>query len=129
MTVRELDRRAAHRLAVIRHAQEVTDNVSKTCRYYGITRQAHCKCLRRHEAGGVAALRDGSSRPHSSPNATRSEVVGKVACRARPTASARTTIPRRRARPLAGGLVEQRVQVVGVDALSAEQLRPAPRRR
>jgi len=29
MTDRELDKRAAHRLAVIRHAQEVTGNVSK----------------------------------------------------------------------------------------------------
>ncbi len=53
MTDRELDRRAAHRLAVIRHAQEVTGNVSKTCRYYGITRQAYYKWLRRYEAGGV----------------------------------------------------------------------------
>jgi transposase InsO family protein len=78
MTERELDRRAAHRLAVIRHAREVTGNVSKTCRYYGITRQAYYKWLRRYEAGGVAALRDGSSRPHTSPNATQAEVVGKI---------------------------------------------------
>ena len=78
MTDRELDRRAAHRLAVIRHAQEVTGNVSKTCRYYGITRQAYYKWLRRYEAGGVAALRDGSPRPHTSPNATQAEVVGKI---------------------------------------------------
>jgi transposase-like protein len=70
MTDRELQRRAAHRLAVIRHAREVTGNVSKTCRYYGITRQAYYKWLRRYEAGGVAALRDGSSRPHTSLNAT-----------------------------------------------------------
>ena len=47
MTDRELDRRAAHRLAVIRHAQEVTGNVSKTCRHYGITRQSYYKWLRR----------------------------------------------------------------------------------
>ena len=78
MTDRELDRRAAHRLAVIRHAQEVTGNVSKTCRYYGITRQAYYKWLRRYDEGGIAALRDGSSRPHTSPNATRAEVVAKI---------------------------------------------------
>ena len=78
MTERELDRRAAHRLAIIRHAQEVTHNVSKTCRYYGITRQAYYKWLRRYDEGGVAALRDGSSRPHTSPNATRAEVVAKI---------------------------------------------------
>ena len=34
MTERELDRHAAHRLAIIRHAQELTGNVAKTCRYY-----------------------------------------------------------------------------------------------
>lgn len=56
----------------------MTGNVSKTCRYYGITRQAYYKWLRRYEAGGVAALRDGSSRPHTSPNATQAEVVGKI---------------------------------------------------
>ena len=78
MTERELDRRAAHRLAIIRHAEEVTGNVSKTCRYYGISRQAYYKWLRRYEEGGVEALRDRSSRPHESPRTTQIEVVGKV---------------------------------------------------
>ena len=41
MTERELARGAARRLAIIRHAQEVTGNVAGTCRYYGITRQAY----------------------------------------------------------------------------------------
>jgi transposase-like protein len=54
MTERELGRRAAHRLAVIRHAPEVTGNVSKTCRYYGISRQAHYKWFRHYEADGLA---------------------------------------------------------------------------
>lgn len=78
MTERELDRRAAHRLAIIRHAQEVSHNVSKTCRYNGIIRQASYKWLRRYDEGGIAALRDGSSRPHTRPNATRAEVVAKI---------------------------------------------------
>ena len=78
MTDRELDRRAAHRLAVIRHAQEVTGNVSKTCRYYGITRQSYYKWLRRYEAGGITALRDGSSRPHTSPRATSADDPSRV---------------------------------------------------
>jgi hypothetical protein len=51
MTDRELDKRAAHHLAVICHAQEVTGNVSRTCRYCGITRQAYYKWRRRCEAG------------------------------------------------------------------------------
>jgi transposase len=78
MTEHELARGAARRLAIIRHAQEVTGNVSMTCRYYGITRQAYYIWLRRYEQGGVAALRDRSRRPHTSPNATKSEVVGKI---------------------------------------------------
>ncbi len=78
MTERELDRRAVHRLAIIRHAQEMTGNVAKTCRYYGISRQAYYKWLRRHAEGGLDALRDRSSRPHESPRTTQVEVVGKV---------------------------------------------------
>jgi len=78
MTERELDRHAAHRLAIIRHAQELTGNVAKTCRYYGISRQVYYKWLRRYEEGGLEALRDRSSRPHLSPKATRVEVVGKI---------------------------------------------------
>ncbi len=78
MTERERERHAAHRLAIIRHAQELTGNVSKTCRYYGISRQVYYKWLRRYEEGGVDALRDRSSKPHVSPRATRVEVVGKI---------------------------------------------------
>ena len=39
MDDREQQREVKHRLAVIRHAQEVTGNVAATCRYYGISRQ------------------------------------------------------------------------------------------
>jgi transposase-like protein len=53
MTERERDRNAARRLAIIRHAQEVTGNVSKTCRYYGITRQAYYTWFRRYEESGI----------------------------------------------------------------------------
>jgi hypothetical protein len=37
MTKQQLVRGAARRLAIIRHAREVTGNVAGTCRYYGIT--------------------------------------------------------------------------------------------
>jgi transposase InsO family protein len=78
MTERELARAAAHRLAIIRHAQEVTGNVALTCRYFGITRQAYYIWLRRYQEHGLEGLRDRSRRPHVSPNATRAEVVGKI---------------------------------------------------
>lgn len=49
MTDKELARGAARRLAIIHHAQEATGNVSMTCRYFGITRQAFYKWLRYEE--------------------------------------------------------------------------------
>jgi transposase-like protein len=48
MTERELSRNATRRLAIIRHAEEVTGNVALTCRYYGITRQSYYVWLRRY---------------------------------------------------------------------------------
>ena len=62
MTERELARGAARRLAIIRHAQEVTGNVSLTCRYFGITRQAYSIWLRRYQEYGLEGLRDRDGR-------------------------------------------------------------------
>ncbi len=78
MTERERDRKAARRLAILRHAREVTGNVSRTCRYYGITRQAYYTWLRRYEELGLEGLLDRSRRPLVSPNGTDAEVVGKI---------------------------------------------------
>jgi len=78
VTEQELTRRAKRRLAIIRHAEEVTGNVALTCRYYGISRQCYYTWYRRYQAHGLEGLRDGSSRPQVSPNATRTEVVGKI---------------------------------------------------
>ena len=47
MNQRELDKNAARRLAIIRHAQEVTGNVAMTCRYYGISTSGVWRILRR----------------------------------------------------------------------------------
>jgi transposase len=69
---------AKRRLAILRHAGEVTGNVSLTCRYYGISRQCFYTWRRRYDGHGLDGLRDRSHRPQVSPNATRTEVVGKV---------------------------------------------------
>jgi len=37
---RQLERRANHKLAVLRHVEEVSGSVAATCRHYGISRQA-----------------------------------------------------------------------------------------
>jgi transposase InsO family protein len=78
VTEQELTRRAKRRLAVLRHAEEITGNVALTCRYYGISRQCFYTWRRRYDAHGLDGLRDRSHRPHLSPNATRTEVVGKI---------------------------------------------------
>jgi transposase-like protein len=38
---------AKRRLAILRHAEEITGNVSLTCRYYGISRQCFYTWRRR----------------------------------------------------------------------------------
>jgi transposase InsO family protein len=78
VTERELAKNAARRLAIIRHAEEVTGSVAKTCRYYGISRQIYYTWLHRYEEEGLDGLRDRSSRPLNSPNATRAEIVEKI---------------------------------------------------
>lgn len=66
------------RLGVLRHFTEVTHNVAKTCRYYGIGRTAYYEWYNRYQAEGEEGLRDKSRRPIHSPHATQTEVVAKI---------------------------------------------------
>ena len=75
---KELDRRSQRRLAILRHAEEVSGSVAATCRYYGISRNVFYTWKRRYDDEGLEGLRDRSSAPHNSPNATPTEVVGKI---------------------------------------------------
>jgi single-strand DNA-binding protein len=77
VTEQQLARMAKRRLAILRHAEEITGNLSLTCRYYGISRQCFYTWRRRYDAHGLDGLRDPSHRPQISPNATRTEVVGQ----------------------------------------------------
>ena len=78
MSKKELDRLQAWRLGIIRHALEVTKNVAKTCRYYGISRAAFYRWYERYQQEGESGLRDKSRRPHNSPRATKMEIVAKI---------------------------------------------------
>ena len=78
VTEQQLARMAKRRLAILRHAEKITGNVALTCRYDGISRQCFYKWRRRYDADGLDGLRDRSHRPLVSPNATRTEVVGKI---------------------------------------------------
>jgi transposase-like protein len=64
-----LDRQVRRRLAVLRHAEEVTGKVALTCRYFG-SRQLYYTWLRRYQDDGPDGLRPRSRRPKTSPRAT-----------------------------------------------------------
>lgn len=57
------DRAVRRRLAVLRHVDEVTGNVTMTCRYFGISRQLYYTWLRRYRAEGLEGLQDRSGAP------------------------------------------------------------------
>ena len=104
MTEIEQQRKIRHRLAVLRHAQEVTGSVSKTCRYYGISRPTFYKWLHRYEAHGEDGLRDGSSRPHHVPHATKAEAP-ELPLRPEQDRDVSGALPRHRDQPV-GGLAD-----------------------
>ena len=78
MPEKEISRNQRWRFGIIRHVGEVTGNVAKTCRYYGISRTAFYKWYERYEKYGVEGLRDRSHRPIHSPRATKVEIVAKI---------------------------------------------------
>ena len=78
MDDREQQRKIRHRLAVLRHAEEVSGNVAVTCRYHGVSRPTFYKWRNRFDELGAEGLRDRSSRPHHSSTATKGEVVERI---------------------------------------------------
>ncbi len=78
MKVQSIDRQIRHRLAVLRHADEISMNVAATCRHYGITRQTFYTWEKRYKSEGEVGLRERSKAPKFSPRATNSEIVGKI---------------------------------------------------
>ncbi len=78
MSEKEIIRLQKWRLGVLRHVEEVTHNVAKTCRYYGIGRTVYYEWYNRYQTEGEEGLRDKSRRPIHSPRATQAEVVAKI---------------------------------------------------
>jgi transposase-like protein len=66
VTEQQLARMAKRRLAILRHAEEITGNVALTCRYYGISRQCCYTWLRRSKPKAPKDCDDGEpDRPHA----------------------------------------------------------------
>ncbi len=109
---------------VLQHAAERSRNVARTCRYFGISRQAFYKWKRRYEAYGEASLYDRSR----TPQLWRSRVPMSLPAhtsllslylhparwerRAQPDAGARRT-PRRRAQR---ATLDPQLRAVAADA-------------
>jgi transposase-like protein len=78
MSRTEILRNQKWRLGIIRHAEEVTHNIAKTCRYFGISRTAFYKGYEKYKNYGVEGLEDRSCRPLHSPQATKPEIIAKI---------------------------------------------------
>ena len=55
------DRQAQHRLAVLRHAEEVTGNVALSCHYYGITQAGLLSPTCSGALGSIESTHDGGT--------------------------------------------------------------------
>src|SRR4030081_2886245 len=71
-------RRMAWRFKVIQQAAERSRNVARTCRHFGISRQAFYKWKRRYDQHGEAGLGGRPRAPHLPPRSTPREVVSKI---------------------------------------------------
>jgi transposase InsO family protein len=78
MTKHERIRLVNWRLKVLQHASEVTKNIARTCRHFGISRPTFYKWQARHAKDGAAGLADRSRAPRRCPHATPADVVSKV---------------------------------------------------
>ena len=78
MTKTEQTRLWTWRLKVLKRAAEGSRSVARTCRHFGISRQAFYKWKRRFDAHGAAGLYDRPRRPRTSPRATDPAVVSKI---------------------------------------------------
>ena len=78
MTKSEQTRLWAWRCRVLKEGCAGPRNIARTCRHFGISRQAFYRWKRRYEADGEAGLWDRSARPHRSPAAQLTLAVSSV---------------------------------------------------
>jgi transposase-like protein len=67
---REQERKARARLRVLHHYEQVTRNVSRTCRFFGISRTLFYRWRDRYRQAGLPGLQDGPRGPRFHPFTT-----------------------------------------------------------
>jgi transposase-like protein len=75
---REQDRKARARLRVLHHCEQVTRNVSQTCRFFGISRSLFYIWRDRYRHDGLVGLRDGPRGPRHHPFTTPAHIVALI---------------------------------------------------
>ena len=75
---REHDRKARARLRGLHHYEQVTRNVSQTCRSFGISRTLFYVWRERYQQDGLAGLRDGPRGPRHHPFTTPARIVALI---------------------------------------------------
>ena len=75
---REQDRKARARLRVLHHHEQITRNVSQTCRFFGISRSLFYIWRDRYRQDGLVGLRDGPRGPRHHPFTTPVHIVALI---------------------------------------------------
>lgn len=76
--VSKLDHQTRMRLRWIETYQQITKQVSSTCRYFGISRSTFYIWYHRYLSLGVEGLKDNSTRPHRISNKIPSDIIHTV---------------------------------------------------
>jgi len=75
---KEQERRAQARLRVLHHHEQVTRNVSQTCRFFGISRTLFYRWRERYRQEGLVGLHDGPRGPRHPPFTTPPHIVALI---------------------------------------------------
>ena len=75
---RERAQRAAARLRVLQHFEQVSRNISRTCRFFGISRTLFYEWRRRYQREGLEGLRPRLPGPRVSPFRTAPHIEAFV---------------------------------------------------
>ena len=75
---RDQERRAQDRLRVLHHLEQVTRNVSQTCRFFGISRTLFYRWRERYRQEGLVGLHDGPRGPRHHPFTTPLHIVALI---------------------------------------------------